>query len=543
MSVKSLDQVIEETIAEALEALEDPYHFRHPIKRVAVVGAGPAGVTAAKNLLKQGFDIQLYERNTKVGGNWVYSEPAQSDLHIPSATEKQEDWLEKDKKATSNDQQVPTFIQSTTPVKCTQDVKHWLHNQHHPSTACYQHLTTNTATSILGSFDFPWPEDSPDFVSHRDVQAYLENYATHFGLDNVTHLNTSLDKVDKKGDRWELTLTEAVMGDGDYVSIKRYQETFDAVVIATGQFQDPVIPLLNGLKEYDALFPGRISHSKQFRKNEDFKDKNVLVVGGRVSAVDVSRFVSIEAKKVYMSYRGPFETKLGILDLIRSVLPDSVVHKPGIDGFWSKDSETGETKVDGTITFKDGSSLTDIDAVVFATGYQMKHSYFGTCRTLATDDGAWYTDSDSPLVVMDKTKIHNTYKDIFLISDPTIAITGAPRHITITPFFEYQAQAIARVWSQNACLPSTPKMASFTLRKTQVCPAYQMDHESEKLRSYTLLPWLNVHAAKLVPDLALPTLKGPSDDLVPIWEKAAKLWPEFIKRQQQEMASKRQATH
>jgi hypothetical protein len=44
MSVKSLDQVVEETVAEAMEALEDPYRFAHPIKRVAIIGAGPSGV-------------------------------------------------------------------------------------------------------------------------------------------------------------------------------------------------------------------------------------------------------------------------------------------------------------------------------------------------------------------------------------------------------------------------------------------------------------------------------------------------------------------
>jgi hypothetical protein len=137
----------------------------------------------------------------------------------------------------------------------------------------------------------------------------------------------------------------------------------------------------------------------------------VLVVGGRISAVDVSRLVSIEAKKVYMSYRGPFITNIGILDLVRSALPSTVIHKPGIEGFWVKDPNTGEHVVNGSITFKDGTVLDDIDAVVFATGYQMKHSYFGQARTLP---GAHYDAKDdvsaSPLVVMDQTKVHNTYK-------------------------------------------------------------------------------------------------------------------------------------
>lgn len=37
-------------------------------KRVAVVGAGPAGLTAALDLTVQGYDVVLYERESKVGG-------------------------------------------------------------------------------------------------------------------------------------------------------------------------------------------------------------------------------------------------------------------------------------------------------------------------------------------------------------------------------------------------------------------------------------------------------------------------------------------
>ena len=37
-------------------------------KRVAVVGAGPAGLTCALDLRVQGYDVVLYEREAKVGG-------------------------------------------------------------------------------------------------------------------------------------------------------------------------------------------------------------------------------------------------------------------------------------------------------------------------------------------------------------------------------------------------------------------------------------------------------------------------------------------
>ena len=40
-------------------------------KRVAVIGAGPAGVTAAETLIKRGHTVDLYEKSDRVGGNTV----------------------------------------------------------------------------------------------------------------------------------------------------------------------------------------------------------------------------------------------------------------------------------------------------------------------------------------------------------------------------------------------------------------------------------------------------------------------------------------
>jgi NADPH-dependent glutamate synthase beta subunit-like oxidoreductase len=48
--------------------------FHHPIRRVAVVGAGPAGLQAAANLIEHNFAVRLFERAPHAGGNWHYSE-------------------------------------------------------------------------------------------------------------------------------------------------------------------------------------------------------------------------------------------------------------------------------------------------------------------------------------------------------------------------------------------------------------------------------------------------------------------------------------
>lgn len=43
-------------------------------KRICVIGAGPSGITALKNLLDQGLEAVCYDLNTDVGGNWIFSE-------------------------------------------------------------------------------------------------------------------------------------------------------------------------------------------------------------------------------------------------------------------------------------------------------------------------------------------------------------------------------------------------------------------------------------------------------------------------------------
>ena len=37
-------------------------------KRIAVIGAGPAGYTAAKELLQNGFAVDIYEKEAELGG-------------------------------------------------------------------------------------------------------------------------------------------------------------------------------------------------------------------------------------------------------------------------------------------------------------------------------------------------------------------------------------------------------------------------------------------------------------------------------------------
>lgn len=52
------------------------------VKRVAVIGGGPAGVTAAEVLLERGHKVDLYEKNAKIGGNLVAGSAAKIKFDI-----------------------------------------------------------------------------------------------------------------------------------------------------------------------------------------------------------------------------------------------------------------------------------------------------------------------------------------------------------------------------------------------------------------------------------------------------------------------------
>jgi cation diffusion facilitator CzcD-associated flavoprotein CzcO len=48
--------------------------FHHPIKSVAVIGAGPAGLQAAAKLVEHNFTVRLFDRSPGPGGNWFYTD-------------------------------------------------------------------------------------------------------------------------------------------------------------------------------------------------------------------------------------------------------------------------------------------------------------------------------------------------------------------------------------------------------------------------------------------------------------------------------------
>jgi len=64
-------------------------------------------------------------------------------------------------------------------------------------------------------------------------------------------------------------------------------KVFDAVVVATGRYNAPNIPNVQGLEKWAKEFPKGYSHSRQYRRPQVFAGKTILMVGAAV------RFISL----------------------------------------------------------------------------------------------------------------------------------------------------------------------------------------------------------------------------------------------------------
>ncbi|AMQ57344.1 flavin-containing monooxygenase [Algoriphagus sanaruensis] len=154
--------------------------------RVAVIGAGPSGITALKNLLDQGIDAIAFDRNENVGGNWIYSE-----------------------------------------------------KESHSSVFETTHIISSKTLSQYE--DFPFEEfdpETPDYPSHEVLRNYFQAYARKFNLYPFIRFNTLVKRCEWKGPlEWVIT-TET---EGE-----ERVETFTHLAVANGHHWKPRYPSYPG---------------------------------------------------------------------------------------------------------------------------------------------------------------------------------------------------------------------------------------------------------------------------------------------------------
>ncbi len=205
---------------------------------VCIIGAGPSGITAAKNCRVAGIPYLLYEQGTKVGGNWVFND------------------------ATGH-------------------------------SSVYENTHIISSKTLSSYEDYPMPASYPDYPSHRQVQAYFEDYARHFGvLDDVRFRHTVLKAERVSSGEWAITVRGP---DGSETT-----ECFSHLMVCNGHHWNPRHPEIPG------TFAGRYLHSHGFKRADDsWRDQRVLVIGAGNSAADVAVESARVAQAVHLSMRSP----------------------------------------------------------------------------------------------------------------------------------------------------------------------------------------------------------------------------------------------
>jgi Flavin-binding monooxygenase-like len=137
------------------------------------------------------------------------------------------------------------------------------------------------------------PDDYPDYPSHRQLQAYFESYAKHFGVYEHIRFHHSIEHVSRKDNGQLSVLYKDSNG-------QQSEETFDTLMVANGHHWHPKHP------EYVGQFNGKYMHSHDFKGvSEEWRGKNVLVIGGGNPACDVAVQSARIAGKVCLSMRCP----------------------------------------------------------------------------------------------------------------------------------------------------------------------------------------------------------------------------------------------
>lgn len=381
-------------------------------KRIAIVGGGPAGLAAAKALGEEPGDIEfvdLFEHQQQLGGLWNYS--------------------------ANNKDKFRSVVPCSKPrnggVKKVDDPLETVESPNNGYVSpMYEHLETNIVKDIMMYSDFPFPTNTEAFPSRADVANYLQAFAKTINTEKIgIHLNCEVKSIEKSTDgQWKVDVF-------NYVTKSSFIKDYDVIIIANGHFQTPFIPEVHGLVDWETRNKNSITHAKYFINAEEYRGKNVVVVGNSASGIDISTQLSTVAKSVYLSSKAP--DKLANLENPR--VKDIAVIK--------------SYNQDDSITTIDGQKFNDIDNIIFCTGYLYDISFLKSYK--------------EQLISEDGRRINNLYKDIFFIEDPSLIFIALSSEIIPMPFSEAQAVYVARVLSGRLKLPSILEMKTINNKRLQ----------------------------------------------------------------------------
>jgi thioredoxin reductase len=430
----------------------DSYRFDSQVRKVAIIGAGPGGMIAYRELTQAGFESRLFERDDMPGGNWHYTNEIPLDAPVPNADPSVADYMPS---------LPPEGINLPFTIEYRDGGCQERKRSHRAPKAIYDSLTTNAPSPWQQIMELPWPAGTNLELPHSKVASYLRAFAsfhsinTNDGNKNVSY-NTRVELVEKKSTGWTVTLKKFEKTGDHSCRATWWTENFDAVVVATGTFNAPNIPPITGLAEWVDKFPERIIHSRQYRRAEPYKNQTVLIVGAAISGGDISRELNQHVRKVYQSIRPDNASVPHVwLDKYLARIPTNTTFVPEIKRFHPP--SPGATFSEGRIELFNGTIITGIDRIIFATGFRYSYPFLRQYHnsTIASEIAP---DVDVQPIVTDGTHLRSLYLDLFYIGDPTLGFINVNMGIHTFIYPEYLALALAKVWGGKAKLPSKASM-------------------------------------------------------------------------------------
>ena len=200
--------------------------------KYVVIGGGPAGLSGAKALKELGVNFDGFEMGSDFGGLWNIDNP------------------------------LSTMYESAHLI------------------------SSKTTTEFL---DFPMSDDTPDYPGHKMMYNYFVDYAKNFNLYDHYYFNTKVQKIEKHGEKWKVTVINPDFGTLTYI--------YKGIIIANGTLSKPNIPVFKG------HFTGEIIHSAEYKKASVLQGKKVLVIGAGNSGCDIVVDAVHYAKKADISVR------------------------------------------------------------------------------------------------------------------------------------------------------------------------------------------------------------------------------------------------
>ena len=323
------------------------------MKKVAIIGAGPSGITAIKNFADLGFEVTAFERCGGVGGNWRFNDPSG-----------------------------------------------------HSSVFETTHIISSKHTSFYE--DFPLPESASDYPSHKELLDYFNGYADHFDIKKLIKFGTEVVSCNQReNSSWEVEWKDITSNE---VTI----EIFDALVVCNGHHHKPRYPEYPGEFSGELIHSHDFKSSKPFKDKRVLvigggnSACDVAVETARVSAstsISWRRGYYLIPKFMYglpvdlyalknrwmPTFLRESYTKM-MLEIFQGKNEDIGLQKPAQNLFGTHPTVNSELyyavrhgkvtphveieKYDGnTVHFKNGKTG-EYDVIIACTGFKIKHDFF-----------------------------------------------------------------------------------------------------------------------------------------------------------------------